>query len=147
LVLAAAAALACSGEVQTPEDRVRAVLAALEAAAEARDVGAMKESVSESYRDASGRDKRAAAGLVAMHFLQNRSVYLLTRIDEVTLTGAGDARASVLVAMAGTPIPSPEALPAMRADFYHFAFALREEDGAFRVTSAAWRPASLDDFR
>lgn len=146
VLLAAVIALACV-EPETPEARVRAVLAALETAAEARDVGAMREHVSDGYRDAHGQDERAAAATLTMHFLQNRAVYLLTRVDEVIAPEGGPASASVLVAMAGSPIPSPEALSGLRADLYHFAFELREEDGACQITSAAWRPASLDDFR
>lgn len=146
VLLAAAIALACA-EPATPEARVRAVLAALESGAEARDVAAMREHVSDTYRDAAGQDHRAAAALLTMHFLQNRAVYLLTRVDAVTAPEGGPASASVLVAMAGSPIPSPEALSGLRADLYHFEFALREEDGAYRITGASWRPASLDDFR
>ena len=145
--LAGLLALACSQPPATPEARVRAVLAALESAAEARDVAAMKEHVSERYRDARGQDKRAAAGLLAMHFLRNRAVYLLTRVDSVLAPEAGPASASVLVAMAGSPIASPAALPGLRADLYRFDFELAEEDGAYRITGASWHPASLGDFR
>ena len=144
--LVAAFAAACS-QPATPEARVRAVLSDLEVAAEARDVAAMKRHVSETYRDARGQDRQAAAGLLTLHFLQNRAVHLLTRVDEVVAPEGGPANASVLVAMAGSPIPSSAALPGLRADLYHFAFELREEDGAYRITSASWRPASLDDFR
>jgi hypothetical protein len=147
LLAALAIAIACSPQQATPEARVRAVLADLEVAAEARDVASMKERVSDDYRDARGQDRQAAAALLTMHFLQNRAVYLLTRVDEVVAPEGGTARASVLVAMAGAPIPSPAALPGLRADLYHFAFELREEGGAYRITSASWRPASLDDFR
>ena len=75
-----------------------------------------------------------------MHFLQNRAVYLLTRVDEVIAPEGGPASASVLVAMAGSPIPSPEALTGLRADLYHFAFELREEDGAYRITGRLLAP-------
>ena len=147
VALAGAFAIACSQPQATPEARVRAVLADLEVAAEARDVAAMKAHVAETYRDARGQDRQAAAALLTMHFLQNRAVHLLTRVDEVVASEDGTASASVLVAMAGSPIPSPAALPGLRADLYHFAFELREEEGAYRITGASWRPAGLDDFR
>jgi hypothetical protein len=141
------AVLACSRALETPEARVREVLAALEAGAEARDAGAMKEHVSEGYRDAQGQDKREAAALAAFHFLRNQSVYLLTRVRSVEVEAPGEARAEVVVAMAGAPIPSPEALVGLRADLYQFSLRLREEDGAWRVSWASWHPAELDDFR
>jgi hypothetical protein len=145
--LALAALLACSSEPETPEARVRAVLAAIESAAEARDVKAMKEHLSERYADSRGNDKQAVGGIAALHFMRNQSVYLLTRVAAVELPAPGEARADVLVAMAGTPIDAPEALVGLRADLYRFDVTLRDEAGSWRVTSAVWTPASVDDFR
>jgi hypothetical protein len=126
---------------------VRAVIAALEAGAEARDAAAMKQHVSLRYRDARGQDRRAVAALVAFQLLRNRSVYLLTRVRAVEIAPPGEARVDAVVAMAGVPIPSPEALIGLRADLYRFELRLREEeDGAWRVVSADWHPAVLDDF-
>lgn len=139
-------ALACADRTP-PEERVRAVLAALEESAQGRDAGAMKEHVSDGYSDAQGNDKRAIAQLVAFHLLRNQSVYLLTRVQGVEIAAPGQARAEVLVAMAGTPIESPEALLGLRADLYRFDLAFAEEDGDWRVRSAEWRPASVQDFR
>jgi hypothetical protein len=126
---------------------VRVVLAALVEGARARDAAAMKEHVSEAYSDAQGNDKRAVVGLVALHFLQNQSVHLLTRVAEVSLATDGAAQATAFAALAGVPIESPEALVALRADLYRFDLTLREEGDAWRVVSAQWRPAALADFR
>ena len=42
----------------------------------------------------------------------------------------------------------PAGVVVHRMEALDTAFSVdRDEDGAFRVTSAAWRPASLDDFR
>jgi hypothetical protein len=139
-------ALACADRTP-PEERVREVLAALEESAQQRDAGAMKQHVSEAYSDAHGNDKRAIAQLVAFHLLRNQSVYLLTRVQDVEIAAPGEARASVLVAMAGTPIETLEALLELRADLYRFDLGFREEDGAWRVRSAEWEPATLQDFR
>jgi hypothetical protein len=149
LLAAGLAALfaACSAEPDTPEARVRAVLAALEAGARERDAAAMKEHVSEGYGDPAGHDKRALAGIVTFHFLQNRSVHLLTRIADVAIEPGGDARATAFVAMAGVPIDGPEALVSLSASLYRFDLVLRDEDGDWRVVSAQWRPAAVSDFR
>ena len=141
-------ALACGRDATPPEERIRAVLAALESGAEAKNAGAMKEHVSETYADAHGNDKRAIAQLVAFHLLRNQSVYLLTRVRAVAVEAPGKGRAEVLVAMAGTPIDGPEALLSLRADLYRFDLEFAEEaDGAWRIRSAEWRPAAVDDFR
>ncbi len=142
-----AAALACSPDADTPEARVRATLAAMETAAEAKDAGAFREHLSESYSDAEGHDTRAVMGIVTFHFLQNRGIHLLSRVSEVTIAAPGEAQVLAFVAMAGTPIDSADALARVRADLWRFDVTLREEDGAWRVTRAAWRPAAASDFR
>lgn len=145
--LIGAGALACGGDAASPEAQVRATLAAAESAAEARDAAALKEWISEAYHDDAGNDRRAVGALVGMHLLQQRSVHLLTRTVSLEIPRPGEATAQVLVAMAGSPIDGPELLAGVRADLYRFDLELRDEDGSWRVVSAAWRPAALDDFR
>jgi hypothetical protein len=137
----------CSGGGSTPEERVRAVLAELEAAAEARDVGLLKPHVSEAYKDENGNDRRAVLGMATAHFMRNQSVYLLVRLSDLQLLEPGRAQVDAFVALAGRPIRDKAALPELHADLYRFGFALRDEDGEWRVTAADWHPATLADFQ
>ena len=146
-LLAALALAGCSGGEPTPEERVRAVLAELEAAGEARDVGLLKPHISEAYKDENGNDRRALLGLATAHFMRNQSVYLLVRVNDVVLAEPGQARVDAFVALAGQPIRDATALPELRADLYRFDLRLRDEDGEWRVTAADWRPATLVDFQ
>jgi hypothetical protein len=146
LVLGLALLSGCGGSAESPEERIRKVFAALEIAAEARDVGGMKPHLSESYRDAQGNDRRTVLAVATAHFMQHSAVYLLTRVSALELPAPGEARAQVLVAMAGTPIADASALLGVRADLYRFEVKLREEDGDWRVTAAEWRPATAADF-
>jgi hypothetical protein len=147
LLLLLCLALGCRAGTVSPEERVRAVLAEIEAAAERANVRAMKDHVSESYGDNAGNDKRRLAQIVAFHLARNRTIHLLTRIPLVEFPAPGEARALAFVAMAGSPIEGPEALLSLRADLYRFELWLRDEDGDWRVSSAAWRPAEVEDFR
>jgi hypothetical protein len=146
LALALAVPLACARGTATPEDHVRAVLDALVEGARSRDAAALREHVSEAYADGRGNDKRELVALATFHFLRNSSLHLLTRVRGVELPAPGEARAQVAVALAGRPISGPAALPGLRAEVYRFDFALREEDGVWRVTRADWEPGSLLDF-
>ena len=137
----------CFGAEPSPEERVRAVIAELEAAAEARDSGRLEPHVSESYADANGNDRRALLGLAAAHFLRNRSVYLLVRVNDVALPEPGRAQVDAFVALAGQPIRDAGALVALRADLYRFDLQLRDESGDWRLTSADWHPATFADFK
>ena len=145
-VLLAVSLFGCSGSETTPEDRVRAVLAELEKAAEARDVGALKPHISEAYKDENGNDRRTVLGLATAHFMRNKSVYLLVRVGSVELPEPGRAVADAFVALAGQPIRDKTALPELRADLYRFDIQLHDEGGEWRVTSADWHPATLADF-
>src|SRR5690606_14292620 len=66
----AAAALACGGGEETPEAAVRRTLAAIEAAAEARDVGAFAAHLSQDYADPYGIDRDAVRRIAAFHLLR-----------------------------------------------------------------------------
>ena len=147
LAFALALSAGCGSSEETSEDQVRRVLSDLEAAAQARDVGAMKSCLSESYKDAQGNDRRTVLGLATGHFMRNKSVYVLARVSSVEIPEPGFARAEALVALAGTPISDAAALPGLHADLYRFDVRLRDERGTWRVISAAWQPATLSDFQ
>ena len=136
---------ACGGPRGTPEDRVRALIAQVETSAEARRLADFSDYLSEDYRDAHGGTRREALGLLAASFLRNRSLHLMTRVRDIHLTGPTEAEATVLVAMAGSPLTGPEQLLSLRADVYQFHLLLREEHGAPRVESADWQPALAGD--
>jgi len=142
-----ALALACSSGPESPEDRVRATVAAIEAAAGARDAGELGEQISESYKDARGNTKKDVLGVVTLHLMRNQKVYTLSRILSIELAEPDRAQVRVLAALAGSPIPDPSALAGLRADLYEFDATLREEQpGTWRVTAADWHPATLADF-
>jgi hypothetical protein len=147
MMLAAASLAACAAEPDSPEAQVRALLERAEEAAEEKRVGALKQLISEIYSDDHGQDRQAVAGLLTYYFLRNQSVHLLTRVRSIEFPEPARARATVFVAMAGMPIPGIDELARIRADLYRFDFSLADEaSGDWRVTRAAWRRATTDDF-
>lgn len=140
--------LACSSAADSPEDAVRAALAAIESAADARDAGALGEHISEAYADPHGHDKREVLQVAALHLLRNQAVYTLTRVQDVDTSEPARAQVRALVALAGRPIPDLDALAVVNADLYRFDVSFREEEpGTWRVVSATWQPATLGDFQ
>ncbi len=150
--LAALILTACTAAPDSPEAQVRALLSRAESAAEKRDVGVFKELISEGYTDEQGQDRQALAGLLTYYFLRHQTIHLFTRIQFIDVADAESAepesaRASILVAMAGTPILVVDDLERLRADLYHFDFDLvREDDGEWRVSRAAWSRATRSHF-
>jgi hypothetical protein len=145
LAFMVASTAACPSGVDSPDARIRATIARAETAAEAKDLGALKDLISDAYHDDAGQDKRAILGLLFMQFRRHESIHLFTRIDRVDIQPAR-ATATVFTGIAGRPIPSADDLPALRADLYRFDLTLVDERGTWRVTQSAWRPAVLSDF-
>jgi len=143
-LLALAAALACGGDPQSPEEQVRAVVATFEEAAARRDIGMALDLVSESYRDSGGRDRQAVKGLVAGYFLRNEAIYVISRIRSLELDPSGTSATVVTVsALTGAPAADPGELAGLAADLYRFEIDVAlEDDDTWRVTRADWRPAA-----
>jgi len=136
----------CRGERTNPEAEVRALINSAVAAAERKNIGVLKSSISKKYADEQGRNKQAVEGLLRLHFLRHETVHLYAHIQSVTLPQPNRAKATVLVAMAGVPIAAVQELPTLRADLHRFEIDFAREDKTWRVLSAAWRRAELDEF-
>ena len=147
LVSLLALAVACSEPVQEPEQQIRDLVGEIERASRDKDIQALKDMVSASYSDRVGRKQENLHSLIKLHYLRRRDVFLLTRIETLELPAPGRAKFSLLAALAGTPLESEATLRDVRADLYRFELELRDEgSGRWRVVSADWRPARLDDF-
>ena len=147
--LAAFAAIAlagCGGKPGTPEAQIRALIARAVTAAEEKDIGSLRDMVSERYSDDQGRSKRTIEDILRLHFLRNESLHLYTRVQSITLGQADRAQARVLVAMAGVPISSELELPALRADLHRFDLDFVREDDHWRVRRASWGRAEPGEF-
>jgi len=144
--LASLAILSACADPATPEDQIRTFFSEIERASRAKDVSVVKDAVSADYRDPHGRVQRDIHSIIAVQYLRQREIYLLTRIESLEFPSPGEANVVVLGAMAGTPIEGADSLRKIRADVYRFELQLRDESGSWRVLSGDWRPAVLEDF-
>ena len=136
---------ACGGRTESPEARVRAWLKAGEAAAEARRLMALKEMISAGYRDEAGRNRRAVVRVLMGYFHRHGSIYLLMRVEDISFPEPGRAQVLLYAAMAAEPIAGAESLTDMRADLHRFELDLVDEEGEWKLLSAAWRRAAPQD--
>jgi hypothetical protein len=138
---------ACSGEPDNPEQRIRDMIAAGEAAVEARSIMSAVGFVANDYKDGRGRRKQEVRRLLAGYIMRNKSIHLLTRIRQIELNG-DNSRADVVlyVGMAGVPLADADQLARIRTDLYRFDLSLILEDGDWRVASGSWHAARLADF-
>ena len=133
LVLAIALG-ACSSD--SPEQAVRAQVATLQAAIDARDAGDIEDLLAEDFVGNDGLDRRGARQLAAAVFLRHRKVVAKVGPVSVELRGEGDAiaRFSVL-ATGGSGGLLPE-----QGQLYQFETGWRLVGGEWKLRSASWTP-------
>jgi hypothetical protein len=101
--------------------------------------------VSQEYRDKDGNDRRAILDVLRANILLRPNVFLVTHVSSVTCEPSAACEATIVAAMASVPSQSLSDLLKSQADVYRFDLTFVAEDGAWRVRSAAWRPASAED--
>jgi hypothetical protein len=100
-VAAAAITFGGCGPEETPEARVRAVIAAGEAAAEERDLAGLMELVSDGFRDDRGGGREELKQYLRGYLVMHQSVHLLTRIDGIEFPYRDYARVRLTVGTLG----------------------------------------------
>ena len=127
------------GDPETPEGQVRALLAELEVAAEAADVGAIKDHVSERYADDYGNDKQSLAAYLTFQVMRSQRRHVVLRVREVLIRDGGLAQVTLHAGLAGT------GGDLTRADVYAVDLDLEDEDGEWRLVWAQWKRAAPTD--
>lgn len=123
-----------SDEVLTPEQQVRRSLEQIVEAADAQDIGALMDRVSERYRGG-GRDKAELRGLLFMQFRRASWSRVVLTDTEVTMQSPylADVSTGALLARGESIVPSD-------AQIYRFELTFeREEDEEWRLTRADYQ--------
>ena len=134
LALAVLVFAAC-GRSDTPDAQVRKSLAAMEVAAEERDVSEVMEWVSPEFRSPYGHNPDELRKYLYGLFLANQSIHLLTRIDSLEFPTPDEAQAHVTVGMVSREAESSNAWD-LAADVHEFEVTLRRDDGDWKVLYA-----------
>ena len=88
--------VACSSAT-SDEQRVRALFASAEEAAESRDVGDLLELVADEYADDQGNTRDSLRVFLRVFFAAHPKLELVTNVDDLQFPVAGLARARVTV--------------------------------------------------
>lgn len=119
----------------SPEEQVRDTILQAELAAEARDMGAIRELVHEEYQDRSGRDRRMLINQVRLYLMARQSLELLVKINDIKFT-ANDF-AEVDVTAAGLGLRAGMGGLGLTADGDHYQIDLaRDDDGNWLLIGA-----------
>jgi hypothetical protein len=76
--------------------------------------------------------------------MRTRSIHVFFNLESARRSG-DNIEASVLVALASRPIEDRSLLPQFDGDIYIFEIVLAEDKAEWRLLSADWREAMLDD--
>ena len=134
-LLAALLALLSAGCTRTPpEQALRDTIAAMEAAAEARDADALEEYLAEDFVGPGGMDRDGFRRTAALLWLRSREIGVSLGPLEVEVTGE-HARVRFTAATRGGEGLLPDS-----ANVHAVDTAWRIEDGEWRLISAEWAP-------
>ncbi len=134
LVLVAVLSAGCSRP--PPEEALRETIAAMAAAAEARDADALAEHVAVDFAGPGGMDRDGLRRTAALIWLRSRAVGVTLGPLEVEVTGE-HARAGFSAATRGGEGLLPDS-----ANLYRVETAWRIEGGEWRLISAEWTGAA-----
>ena len=123
-----------------PEVEIRAMLAAAEAAAEARDVGFFGDVLGDNYRDARGNDREEMLRTLRGLFIANQRIEIVSRVDEIVIEGGDAARAVVHAGMVGRRT-NAALIDGVDADLYRFELELVNDGGNWQVIGADFKRA------
>ncbi len=125
------------------EEQIRAMIHDAARAADEKRIADVVQGLSERF-DAAGVDKRGAKQIVALHVLRGTWVSVLVAGEKIAVERErARAVADVVLSRSGKGKSLSEILPEA-ASIYRFDLRLVKESGEWRVTTAAWRPITLE---
>ena len=135
---------ACSSN-NSSEDQIRQYVSSAVSAAESREALAIRNLISDKYKDESHRDRRRLVGLALGYFLRNKNIYIFTQISKIKFPVPDKASVKLYAAMTGSRVTGAQALLDIRADLYQFDLMLTRDGGDWLLQNASWQRASIED--
>lgn len=135
---------ACSSEPTSPEDQIKATIAAAIDAAENRSASDLSDLIDTRYLDQKGLNKTQLIKLAKLYFFRHKSIYLFSKIGDIDFPAENKAFVTLHVAMAGSAISDVSALTGLQARLYRFEIELIKEDD-WLLRKATWRRASMSE--
>ncbi|MGH8249709.1 MAG: hypothetical protein ACREVI_03250 [Steroidobacteraceae bacterium] len=123
------------GPSGTPEEEIRVLIDAAEAAAEERDASDLRALVADDYSDPAGRSADDVRMLLHGYLVSHRSIRLLTRIDSIELQGKELARVKVTIGMLGREADADSGWD-IASDIERLDIRLARDRGEWRVIRA-----------
>ncbi len=141
------ALVGCSKKPADPAAEIEKLIGEIEVAVEEGDIDAVEERLSDAYSDPKGNDEKALLRMLQFQLLRQRSIHVLSQIDEITVEPGGrEGRAVVMAAAGSAPMAGLEALANVRADIFELRMTLTKPDDDWQIVSVIWKRAGAGDF-
>lgn len=139
--------LGCDAGLESPEERLKALIAEAETALEARDLPRVMEFVDPAYEDEGGRDRAQLRGVLAGYFLRHPSIHILAKVDRLEIRTGEEAFVLLYAGVAGSSREAEAPLSQWRGRLLRLELDFkRNEAGEWRLRRARWRSARREDF-
>ncbi len=132
--------LAGCSDPGSPEEQIRALIGSAEVAAQEKQLGDLRDLISDSYTDGLGNDKQQIVHMLRIYLLRHQSVHLYIHVESVEFPVPELARVSLVVAMAGRGVPEGSDWR-INADLYDIRLELEGDGDDWQVISATWQRA------
>ncbi len=138
LVLALVLSACNSSEPMSDEQQVRAVLEAMEHAAQDRSLSAVMQHVSPKYKDPQGNDFKTVQRLIQLQFITNQNINIFSKVREIEIIDNA-AAVEMSLAMASGKLDLSDESNRLRADSFRLSLLYIKEDGDWQLQSASWQ--------
>lgn len=130
---------ACSSdEPMSEEQQVRAVIEAMELAAQERSLSGVMQHVSPKYKDAKANDFKAVQRLVQFQFIRNQNINIFSKVSELEIIDNA-AAVEMSLAMTSGKLDLSDESNRLRADTFRFSLLFIKENNDWRLQSASWQ--------
>jgi hypothetical protein len=136
----------CSDTPLSPEEQLRNILGEAETHLEARDLSSVMAYVDSGYQDKSGRDIRALKAMMLGYFMRHKSIYILSKIDEIVVHSEHEAGIVLFAGLAGAPQEQEMPLSQWRGDLLRLQLQFKRRDDDWLLQTAEWRRVTPQDF-
>jgi len=122
----------------TEQDRVKKIIAEVQAAAENKDIKTIINSLSKTYTDPQGFTYETMRGMILGFFFRHPKIHVYMTNLEVTVNGAVATAGFQALLSGGETGGSLSSLMPEALGLYAFEVSFKKESGEWKVMSAKW---------
>lgn len=132
--------MACGGDDGSPEAQIKAIIADMEAAAEARNRRGVSERISEDFSSPEGGSKKEVNNLIRAYLLRNQSINIVTVIHAMQAISSQEYRVDLSAFMAAKSVDLNSEAGRLKADRHRFNLTFVDDSGKgdWKLRSATW---------